>query len=184
MAQSFTFASFFFLLLQQAFAIIPFGPLRPIYLPITPPIDPIFPPNNLFHIQDPVLTKNVNLTINFPSRDTFLSTASLNDRAHTILEQTLPQTLQQFDVPADQLEGRVSTGIPLLIDNIQQLFGETPVGLLKRGIFGDILDWAKDAGCSIVAAAGLPLFLLAAADFDVANDEREWRDRVLCCLSI
>lgn len=141
------------------------------------PIKDILPPDNLFKIIDPVKTKGISLTINFPV-DLFVTPQlSFQDRSQKVLQQSLPQILQQFNVPADQIQGRVDQGIPLLINGIQELLSDDSSAqspLARRNILDTIEGWAKDAGCALVAAGGLPLFLLAAADFTASNTDGKY----------
>lgn len=141
------------------------------------PIKDLLPPENLFKITDPVKTKGIPLAIKFPV-DLFVTPRlSFKDRSQTVLQQSLPQILQQFNVPADQIQGRVDQGIPLLIDGIQELLSDDPSAhspLVRRNILDTIGGWAKDAGCALVAAGGLPLFLLAAADFTASNTDGKY----------
>lgn len=132
----------------------------------------VFPPNDQFKINDAVLTSGIPLTIRFPSQ-LYTLPASFEDRSRQILQQSLPQTLQQFNVPADQIQGRVNEGIPLFVSGIQDLLNSDQPGsnLRRRGILDSIFGWAKDAGCALVAAGGLPLFLLAATDFTAENTD-------------
>ena len=146
-------------------------------LPLNPHLitlgESVFPPNNLFKLSDPVLTNGIPLTIRFPS-EIYTIAESFEDRSRKILEQSLPQALQQLNVPADQIQGRVDEGIPLLISGIQELLNDeqsTTSSLQRRGILDTLFGWAKDAGCALVAAGGLPLFLLAAADFTAENTD-------------
>lgn len=142
------------------------------------PIKDILPPDNLFKITDPVKTKGISLEIKFPI-DLFVTPQlSFKDRSQKVLEQSLPQILQQFNVPADQIQGRVDQGIPLLINGIQELLSDDPSApspLARRNILDTIEGWAKDAGCALVAAGGLPLFLLAAADFTASNTDGKYQ---------
>ena len=75
-------------------------------------------------LQDAVLTKDIKLTVHFPSRDLFLGDVPFDDRAHQILAQFLPQVLQRINVPTDQVQGRVDSGIPSLTEIVQKLFNE------------------------------------------------------------
>ena len=142
--------------------------------PITPHLlDNIIPLEDQFKITDSILTKGIPLTIRIP-RELFTLTESFESRSRKVLEQSLPSALQQFGVPPDQIQGRVSEGIPLFINGIQELLSDDQSaknGLQTRDILGSIFGWAKDAGCALVAAGGLPLFLLAAADFTVENTD-------------
>ena len=142
------------------------------------PIKDVLPPDNLFQITDPVKTKGISLTIKFPI-DLFITPQlSFKDRSQKVLQQSLPQILQQFNVPADQIQGRVDQGIPLLINGIQDPLSDDPSAhspLARRNILDTIGGWAKDAGCALVAAGGLPLFLLAAADFTASNTDGTYK---------
>lgn len=129
--------------------------------------------DGVFKIKDPVLTHGINLTIRYPL-DIFALPKSFEDRSNDVLRSSLPNTLQQFNIPSEQIQGVVDTGVPLLINAIQELLSEenpTANGLQRRSFLGDLFGWAKDAGCALVAAGGLPLFLLAAADFGVENSD-------------
>lgn len=142
---------------------------------LNPHILDILPPGDLFNIKDPVLTNGINLTIRFPHA-IFTLDKSFEDRSRDTLGASLPQILQQFGIPSDQIQERVNTGIPLLLNGIQELLSEEkPVAsrLRRRDILGSLFGWAKDAGCALVAAGGLPLFLLAAADFTAENTNGE-----------
>lgn len=143
------------------------------------PIKDILPPDNLFKITDPVKTKGISLAIKFPI-DLFVTPRlSFKDRSQSVLQQSLPQILQQFNVPADQIQARVDQGIPLLINGIQELLSDDPSAhspLVRRNILDTIGGWAKDAGCALVAAGGLPLFLLAAADFTASNTDGKYEN--------
>lgn len=139
------------------------------------PIKEILPPDNLFKITDAVKTKGISLAIKIPV-DLFVTPRlSFKNRSQAVLQQSLPQILQQFNVPADQIQARVDQGIPLLINGIQELLSDDPSvhssSLVRRDILDTIGGWAKDAGCALVAAGGLPLFLLAAADFTASNTD-------------
>lgn len=141
------------------------------------PIKDLLPPDNLFKITDAVKTKGISLAIKIPV-DLFVTPRlSFKDRSQTVLQQSLPQILQQFNVPADQIQARVDQGIPLLINGIQELLSDDPSAhspLVRRNILDTIGGWAKDAGCALVAAGGLPLFLLAAADFTASNTDGKY----------
>lgn len=142
------------------------------------PIKDLLPPDNLFKITDPVKSKGISLAIKIPV-DLFVTPRlSFKDRSQTVLQQSLPQILQQFNVPADQIQARVDQGIPLLINGIQELLSDDPSThsspLVRRNILDTIGGWAKDAGCALVAAGGLPLFLLAAADFTASNTDGKY----------
>ena len=129
------------------------------------------PPNNELVFQDDELTNGINLTVKFPGIDVFLAKKSFNDRSRDVLTQTLPSTLQQFGIPADQIRAKVDQGIPLLIDSIKELMFEEE-GLVARRLArrdGGLLDWAGQAACGLVAAAGVGPFLIAALDFAAGN---------------
>lgn len=148
--------------------------LNPKILPVLQ--ENILPLNNEFKLKDAVLTKGIPLTIRFPS-EIYLLPESFEDRSRKILQQSLPQILQQFNVSATEIQGRVDVGIPLLLGGIQDLLNnEQPASnhLRRRDILGTIFGWAKDAGCALVAAGGLPLFLLAAADFTAENTDGKY----------
>lgn len=141
------------------------------------PIKDVLPPDNLFKITDPIQTKGISLAIKFPIDLFVIPQLSFKDRSKKVLEQSLPQILQQFNVPVDQIQGRVDQGIPLLINGIQELLSDDPSAhspLARRNILDTIGGWAKDAGCALVAAGGLPLFLLAAADFTASNTDGKY----------
>ena len=164
-----TFSSLF----AHVIALIKLTTLDPKFFQILP--ENVLPPNNEFTIKDAVLTRGMPLTIRFPAQ-LYTLPESFEDRSQKILQQSLPQILQQFNVPGDQIQGRVNEGIPLFINGIQDLLNSDQPGshLRRRGILDDIFGWAKDAGCALVAAGGLPLFLLAAADFTAENTDGKY----------
>ena len=126
-----------------------------------------------FVIKDAVLTHGIDLTIQIP-RNLFTLPKSFEDRSNDVLRASLPNTLQQFSFSSDEIPEAVDAGVPLLMNAIQELLSEeqpTANGLHRRSFLGDVLGWAKDAGCALVAAAGLPIFLLAAADFGIENTD-------------
>lgn len=89
-----------------------------------------------------------------------------------MLTHTLPSTLQQFGVPADQIQAKVDEGIPLLINAIKELLNDEHLAArsLKQR---DSLDKSGklfiEYGCDVLISASLPLFIAAATDFGLGN---------------
>lgn len=136
-----------------------------------------FPSGNEFIIQDDKITKGISLSIKYPQIDVFLEKKSFDDRARDVLTQTLPNTLKQFGLPADQIQAKVDEGIPLIISAIKDLINEeelTSRSLERRDSLDDLAEWGKEYGCGLVATAGVGLFLIAAMDFELGNSGGEF----------
>ncbi|MCJ1275436.1 hypothetical protein MMC21_003239, partial [Puttea exsequens] len=136
-------------------------------------IHKIFPLEPSFNIRDPILTNNLNLTLHLPTDAVLAATATFEDRSTNYLKQSMPDTLKQFNVPADQIQAKVDKGTPLIVEAIKELLTQdhdaASHGLQTRSFFGDLLDWAEGAGCALVAATGFGVYMLAAANYKAAN---------------
>ena len=130
------------------------------------------PANREFILQDDKLTNGINVTIKYPPIDVFLEKKSFEDRARDVLTQTLPSTLQQFGIPADEIQAKVDEGIPLLIGAIKELINDEHLGprsLERREIGEDLIEWVNQYGCGLVASSGVGLYIIAALDFIAGN---------------
>ena len=144
-------------------------------------IHEIIPIYKTVNFHDAVLTNGVNLTISLPNDYALASTASWQDRSSQYLKDTLPTTLEQFNVPQSQIPGMSDRGIPLVIQMVQQIINEPhPSRLRTRNIFGDILDWAEDFGCALVSAAGFGVYMFLAADYTANNQGSDCEASAVC----
>ena len=133
-----------------------------------------------------------NLSIKLPPPVTSID-QNISELYINSLQTSLPYLLQQLNVDPARLDALVAEGIPLLQEAFFGLFSSDPgiwtdevisdpdgprspdpiSRLMRRGWFSKLKRWLKeiaiDAGCSIVAAAALPVYLIAADAFAVGN---------------
>jgi len=135
-------------------------------------------PYGLFEIQDPVFTNNLRIKVPLLN-DTITNVATLarpfKDVSKDILIENMPTILTQFGFTAAQIPDLIQKNAGPINDWVLSLLEDEEPSIKKRDIDERGLgDFFETLGCAAVAGAGMPVYLLAAANFKARNSKWEF----------